>query len=450
VVKKIEKVKKLIIQKFIPALTLICFSDKTIQAQTIVRDSAIMGPQYTNQIYYDIGTGEKNTALMNNWDIAHTTQGRDNCLRANHAAGLRVFQYPKGKTNSWSTFDTSGFSTWKPLWNDLHAHEKGAFNLFTNVSSWKFGWGTYDVNTKDVVGDSLFVLAWTGPGGIGWSRFLKFWPVIQRANGTLVFKYANLDGSAEVTDSTVVAGSTGMMYKYYKFTGAAKPVREPGTDKWDISFTRYIEPVFNPGSGKIEYYPVMGIESKRGTRVARITGKPYASIMPDSAGLVGAYTKAFKDDLTAIGSNWKLFNNSLGRFEIQDTLSYIVRRTRPNDTSYWLLHMTAVTGSSSGKTFFDRLLLRNSLSASHPTFGQVKLFPNPVSDKMYLSLEDKSFGNARIEVFGTTGQMIRDIAIKQTQDFGIYEIQTSGLAPGIYQLRISNEGSAFATTFIVK
>jgi hypothetical protein len=46
--------------------------------------------------------------------------------------------------------------------------------------------------------------------------------------------------------------------------------------------------------------------------------------------------------------------------------------------------------------------------------------------------------------------MIRDIAIKQTQDFGIYEIQTSGLAPGIYQLRISNEGSAFATSFIVK
>lgn len=409
-----------------------------------------MGPQYTNQIFYDIATGEKNTAVVNNWDIAHTTQGRDNCIRANHIPGLRIFQYPKGKTNTWSSFDTSGFSTWQPLWNDLHAHEKGAFNLYTNVTGWKFGWGTYDVNTKDVVGDSLFLLAWTGPGGIGWSRFLKFWPVIQRANGTLVFKYANLDGSSEVTDSTVVAGSQGMMYKYYKFTDASKPNREPGSDKWDISFTRYIEPVFNPGSGKMEYYPVMGIESKRGTKVARITGKAYWDIMPDSAGLVGAYTKAFKDDLTAIGSNWKMFNNATFRFDIQDTLSYIVRRTRTADTSYWLLHMTGATGSSSGKTYFDRLRLRNSLSSSHPVFGQIKLFPNPVEDKFYLSMEEKSFGKASIEVFSASGQKIRQIGIKQTEDFGVYEIQTSGLSAGVYHLRVSNSENIFSAPFVIK
>lgn len=447
---KPEPVKKIITNKILPALTLFSFANMGVEAQNVVRDSAIMGPQYANQIYYDIATGEKNQAAVNNWDIAHTTQGRDNCIRANHMAGLRVFQYPKGKTNAWSSFDTAGFSNWKYSWNDLHAHEKGAFNLFNNMGVWKFGWGTYDVNTKDVVGDSLFLLAWTGPGGQGWSRFLKFWPVIQRANGTLVFKYANIDGSSEVTDSTVVAGSQGMMYKYYKFTGAVKPVREPGTDKWDISFTRYVEPVFNPGTGSNDYYPVMGIESKRGTRVARISGKAYADIMPDTAGLVGAYTKVFKDDLTAIGSNWKIFNNGTFRFEIQDTLSYIVRRTRTADTSYWLLHMTGITGSTSGRIYFDRMSLRNSLSAVHPAFGQIKLFPNPVEDKLFLTLEDKSFGKAKVEVMNASGQKMLQIGVTQTQDFGVYEIGTSKLSPGIYHLKISNAGSTFAAPFIVK
>lgn len=417
-------------------------------AQIMIKDSTAMGAGYANQVYYDIETGEKNSSPMNNWDLAHTTIGRDNCIRANHMAGLRVFRYPKSTTAGWSSFDTTGFRSWKPLWNNQHVHEKGAFTLFQDIPKWRFGWGYYDQVTKLVTGDSLYLLAWTGPGGQGWSKFVKFWPVVQLANGDMVMRYADLDGGNDITDTMKQAGNTGMMYKYYKFSDRSTPKREPGTDKWDISFTRYYEPTYNPGTGDMDMYPVMGIESKRGTLTARISNTPFNDVLTDTGWLVGKHGKSFKNDLTGIGSNWKVLAGMA--FEVKDTVSYIVRRTRGTDTSYWLLHMTRFVGSSAGKTVFNRMELKNSLSAAHPVFGRINLFPNPVKDKLIISFEDKSFGKADIRVFDMQGKLVANTAYSQGSGFGAAEINTAGMKAGVYMLNVTQNGQSFSSRFVVE
>ena len=44
-----------------------------VSAQGMLNDSAIMGPGYANQVFYDVKTGAKATSAVNNWDMAHTS-----------------------------------------------------------------------------------------------------------------------------------------------------------------------------------------------------------------------------------------------------------------------------------------------------------------------------------------------------------------------------------------
>jgi hypothetical protein len=418
-----------------------------VSAQGMLNDSAIMGPGYANQVFYDVKTGAKATSAVNNWDMAHTSVSRDNCIRANHMSGLRVFQYPKGKTDAWSSFDTAGWTAWKPLWNDIHDHNKGAFNLYNNMAKWKFGWGTYDVNSKEVLGDSLFLLAWAGMTPGTYSKFLKFWPVIQKANGDLIFKYANLDGTAETTDTLFQSAAAGKMYKYFKFTGATKPGREPASTDWDITFNRYFELSPNPMTGIPEMYPVMGIESKRGTRTAKVFGRPFNSIKPDSNWLVGDYTKAFKNDLTGIGSNWKTFS---GAWSLSDTMCYLIERTRTTDTSYWLLRMTAFTGSAGGKTLFSRMQLRNSLSVKDKFFGSVKVFPNPASKQFFLTLDMPTPKACRVFVKSMDGKTLVSQPLQAQASWNAYPVSVAGISSGIYLLQIQSGSEVMTQKLVIE
>jgi hypothetical protein len=418
-----------------------------VSAQGVLNDSAIMGQGYANQVFYDVKTGAKATSAVNNWDIAHTSVSRDNCIRANHMSGLRVFQYPKGKTDAWSSFDTAGWTAWKPLWNDIHDHNKGAFNLYNNMAKWKFGWGTYDVNSKEVLGDSLFLLAWAGMTPGTYSKFLKFWPVIQKANGDLIFKYANLDGTAETTDTLFQSSAAGKMYKYFKFTGATKPGREPASTDWDITFNRYFELSPNPMTGIPEMYPVMGIESKRGTRTAKVFGRPFNSIKPDSNWLVGDYTKAFKNDLTGIGSNWKTFS---GAWSLSDTMCYLIERTRTTDTSYWLLRMTAFTGSAGGKTLFSRMQLRNSLSVKDKFFGSVKVFPNPASKQFFLTLDMPTPKACRVFVKSMDGKTLVSQPLQAQASWNAYPVSVAGISSGIYLLQIQSGSEVMTQKLVIE
>ncbi len=421
-------------------------TSQTLNAQAIIKDSAVMGPGYATQVFYDIKTGTKSTAMVNNWDIAHTSVSRDNCLRANHMSGLRVLQYPKGKTDAWSTFDTTGWSSWKLLWNDIHDHNKGAFSLHTDLPKWKFGWGTYDVTSKEVTGDSLYLLAWAGAAPGTFTKFVKFWPVIQKANGDLVFKYANLDGSGETTDTLFQSIGTGKMYKYFKFTGTTKPNREPASTEWDITFNRYYELANNPTTGKPEMYPVMGIESKRGTRTAKVFGKTFNNLKPDSNWLVGDYTKAFKNDLTGIGSNWKTFS---GVWSLSDTMSYLIERVRTADTSYWLLNMTGFSGTGSGKIIFNRMALRNSLSVQSRSFGSVKIFPNPASKEVYLTMELPVAKTCEVSIASLNGKTLVSKTIHTQAAWNAYSIPLNDIPAGIYLIQIQSGKESLTRKLVI-
>jgi hypothetical protein len=200
-------------------------------------------------------------------------------------------------------------------------------------------------------------------------------------------------------------------------------------------------------TGIPEMYPVMGIESKRGTRTAKVFGRPFNSIKPDSNWLVGDYTKAFKNDLTGIGSNWKTFS---GAWSLSDTMCYLIERTRTTDTSYWLLRMTAFTGSAGGKTLFSRMQLRNSLSVKDKFFGSVKVFPNPASKQFFLTLDMPTPKACRVFVKSMDGKTLVSQPLQAQASWNAYPVSVAGISSGIYLLQIQSGSEVMTQKLVIE
>lgn len=425
-------------------------------AQTPVSDSVSMGAGYGKAVYYNIRTGAEASSPVDQWHFSHTTVSRDNCIRVNHMGGVEVYAYPKGDNSKFSQFDTSGWAAWKKFYNDINVHEKGALNQAANPGNmWDFSWGVYDPTTKDVNGDSLYLLVITHPGiGTGKS-FVKFMPIKQNANGDFIFRTAMVDGTSDKTDTMLQSSATGKSYKYYTL-GVGDVYPEPSRDDWDLLFTRYYALTTPPGGGTPVMYPTMGVESKRGTRVSKITTYTWDVMAANPAQtLIGVKMTGtpseLSKDLTKIGGDWKSFDNSTGKWTIQTSWNYVVESTRTlgaiKDTAYYMMSFTGFTGSSRGESQFRKLALTPTASVrSEKKQAMVKLFPNPVQNSLMIwAPEQKSVSS--VNILSADGRIV----LQQTIDFSnetAVSLDVTALTAGTYFVQISSETDRVQLPFV--
>jgi hypothetical protein len=427
-----------------------------LEAQTVVSDSVAMGAGYGKAVYYNIRTGAETSANMDLWHFSHTTVSRDNCIRVNHMGGVEVYAYPKGDNTQFSQFDTAGWASWKKHYNDIHEHEKGALNQSVNSGNmWDFSWGVYDPTTKEVTGDSLYMFVVTHPGVGTGKSFIKFMPIKQSPNGDFIFRTAFVDGTFDKTDTLLQSSAAGKSYKYYHFgTGDVFP--EPARENWDLLFTRYYALTTPPGGGTAVMYPTMGVESKRGSRVAKVTTYTWDMMAANPQQTIGGVkipgTPAeLSKDMTRIGGDWKSFDNATGRWTIQAEWNYVVESVRSNsgkpDTAYYMMSFTGFTGSSRGESQFRKLALTPTASVrSEKSQAQVKLFPNPVQNQMMIwGPEFKSA--CQVNIISADGRIVA----QRSMDFGTasaVSVDVQSLSAGSYLIQIENSVDRVQLPFI--
>ncbi len=395
-------------------------------AQNWTNDSVNMGPGIRNEVFYSLSNGTVSTGSINLWELAHTQTTMDNCIRANHVAGVRVVLYPKGDTAAWSSFDTSGWKRWRMVFNDIHDHKKGAFNQQPGPGMWDFNWGVYNSSTHEVVGDSLHLLI-LGEGTPGMT-YKKFWPVKQDRQGNLIVRVANIDGSNDTTYTMKRADATGKNYKYFNITNKQTVNREP-SQSWDLLFTQYFAPTFDPRSGRVLPYPVMGVESNMGTLSVAING-----VHRDSINL-STYQMQVKDDLTGVGADWKRFDQTTFRYVYKDSLTYLVKA---KDGEYWLLYFTGFGGSSTGKVYFSKQKTNLSSVAFAAMGLGWNVYPNPaVQGNTVFVGTDLNNGRlaASIRMTDALGREVysQNISLNGLQQFAI---PTQGLKSGLYNISL--------------
>ena len=349
-------------------------------------------PGYSNQSYFSFANGEVGNVDNTNWDLAFSTSGYGSAVRINGAMGMNLYTYPNGDINDWSSVDTNGISSWSSQMNSDKDWSIGAFDQQVNPSDpFDLGWGIYSTITHFITGDSLYIATWAD----GSAKKIQ---LVQLASGTYDFKYADLDGSNEVSASLTKDDYQGKNFGYYSITNNTELDREPLSGDWDIVFTKYVTELY-PGMN----YGVTGALINAGYSVAKSEGVPVTNT--DPAGLT------FGTEINGIGYDWKSFNMATFQYDLQDSLAYFVR----NDDSgeIWKINFTSFDGSSTGNIEFNTELISAAGQTELYPETTFTLYPNPCSSRTVNLIYD-------ISSIGSTGQgFILDMNGQVVFDFSL-------------------------------
>lgn len=401
-----------------------------------VSDSVSIGAGYANQVWYSLENGIKGTASKSDWDLAFEISGFAASIRINHAAGNELWGYPNGDTADWNNIDTTGMTSWIPVFNSIEAWELGAFNVNYDPSNANdLGWGVYNSINHHVVGDSLYVLK-TATGD-----YKKLW-IISLASGTYNFKLANLDGSAEITRTVVKGDFPDKNFAYYSISADQNLDREPIDQTWDLLFTQYGE--YYPGFGQQN---ATGIFQNKGLEAAKVYPVDDKETFDDYQGAT------FSANITTIGRGWKTINYQTFEWEIADSTVYFAYA---KNGKLWKLVMRGFGGSADGKYVFTKEEVElvdtaNSISAIASQPAVLQLYPNPSAGgevSVVYDLLDRS-KEAQLIITDLQGRPMVSRTISGV-GLNIEQLSTQTFPAGVYLVSLRNEAGLTTQKLIIQ
>jgi len=304
--------------------------DKNSDTLTLVTKSEniSLGPGYLNDIYYRLSDGLITPVPRSNWDIAFSVSPREAAILTNGTSGVTLKAYPVSAGWSWATtVDTSGYYSWKTLYNSDTTWTEGAFNMNATGHP-NYGWAEYDIITHNLTGISLYIIKTRN------ASFKKIW--IEKklsVDQKYAFRYSDLNGSNEHIVNLILAGKN-KNFVYYSLDTNEEVDREPETNVWDIVFTKWIDNNLQ--------YPVTGVLQNIGVTALESTDTdPLSEVFPATGYLT---------DISTIGADWKTINMTTFLYTIDDTRVFFVKD--PNNEVHRIKFKT-FEGSSTGNLSFD-------------------------------------------------------------------------------------------------
>lgn len=388
-----------------------------------------MGASYVNEVFYSFEDGTLKSSARTNWDIAFSSDQMSVSVLANTGTGLMLYTYPNGDTASWATADTTGI-TWNPLYNSIVTWETGAFNTNTNLdyttSTYDYGWGNYNTTNHYIVGDSIYILA------LADGSYKKL--VIEEKNASdnqWTFKYADLDGSNEVT-KTFDADDYSTTFVYYSLANNDFVDQEPGS-RWQLLFTKYFDYTYMDGYG----YNVTGV---------LMNSDVYAQEVAEVDTLSDSYELTlFNDTISQIGYDWKSFDHTNYSYSVTDSLVFFVQDSLDSDNGYpvYKIIFTGFSGSSDGTITFSQEKVYSSVTTiSEVKQSGISVYPNPADS--YINILHDLNSSAGLSVYNINGTKVLSSSTIEN------ELNISALTPGIYSLIINTEGTMHTAKFIKK
>jgi len=388
----------------------------------------VTGASYANDVYYSLENGTITTVDRDNWDIAFVAQVMSVSVLANNGSGVEVYTYPDGNIDDWATLDTTGMD-WTPMYNSLETFDMGALNANTIPGDdFDYGWGRYNMTTHMISGDSLFVIK-TISGAYKKLAIIEKNPM----SNTWQFKYANLDGSDEQTETLEAATYISDYFVHYSIDSTKFVDREPGMNEWDLLFTKYYDFTIP--------YSVTGVlinDDHVMAQEVRESGM-------DQAAHDTYDEAAFTSNITEIGSDWKKINQSF-TYDLIDTVVYYLKTLGETDSTYYKLYFTGFSGSMGGGIYtFMQERLTWYTSVENERANVLQVYPNPASDRINILFD--LVGQANIEIIDMTGRRVHNTRYN-SGGFTNYALDVSSLNPGVFFIRVSADGESNVLRFI--
>lgn len=401
-----------------------------LPAQTAMSpDTVTMGAGYANEIYYSMKNGKALVSPRNTWDIAFRTMKFSSSILTNDGSSIVLYTYPKSDTTGWASMDTTGFSTWKPMFNDPTDWENGAFSRNAKGHP-DYGWCIYNDVTHDLVGDSLFVIKLRD------GSLKKLWIIRKYSVQDIYkFRFANIDGSNEITDTLNFSNNLGTDFIGFSFATNQRVNFQPQIAAWDILFTKYmsVQPDGSP-------YSVTGVLDNPKAKAKRFYPVPLT--------YSDWQVNAWDSTRSPIGWNWKTYNSTLGAYVMKDSLVFFVR---PQSGDVYKMYFTGFAGSTTGViTFMKEKVFSFGIGDKPASTIGLAVYPNPAKDNIHLYIDSKTGEDVRIVLSDLSGRQLgADHPYRLEQGLNAVSIDVAGFRPGVYFVTVLNAGTKAVAKVII-
>lgn len=384
------------------------------QAQTV---QISMGNNYANQIFYSMQNGEIKNISNDNWDLAFTTDQYASTIRTNDGKGVELYTYHLGDTSDWQNINVSIMNNLSSgMYNSETSWYDGAFEN-NSLGHPDYGWGVYNMITHNVTGDSLYIIKTIN------GNWKKIWIQELTTAGEYIFKFANLDGSNEITQSILKTNYTDKNFIYFSIDQNTIIDREPINSEWDITFTKYISPV------QAMPYPVTGVLTNNNTEVAKATG------VTDPLTYFDYSNHNFNNEINSIGYDWKSYQ---GSFVVDANRCYFIKDKNEN---IWRLVFNSFDGMSTGNVEFNTELIFNTSSENINKASSLNVFPNPTTQNTNLIFDFEE--ECLINIYDISGVQVYSNQLNST-GLELINLPTGNFDAGLYFLVVYKENRVLA------
>ena len=374
-----------------------------------------LSPGYINQSFFSMQNGEVLNISNSDWDMAFSTDAFSSTIRINDGKGVELYTYHQGDTSSWSSINNSTTSILiNPMYNSDTDWEYGAFDT-NQTGGFDYGWGVYNLQTHHIIGDSLFLIKTVN------GTWKKLW-LESKVSGEYQFKYANLDGTNEISQNISASNYNNKRFIYFSLDNNAILDREPILSDWDITFTKYITPV------QAMPYPVTGVLCNVGIEVAE------ADNIFNPISYTDYTAHNFEQEINIIGYDWKTFQ---GSYVLDADRCFFIRDYEQN---IWRLVFTSFDGSSTGNIEFNTELLSTTSISNVNKNKFISTYPNPATEKKAITIVyDMQNDNSILTIYDLSGKTVYTTQLTQN-GLSAHTISSTDLKQGTYIISLnSNE-----------
>lgn len=405
-------------------------------AQTWITDSVIMNGGYINDNFYSLQNGSVSSPVNNDWHLAFqmTPPGPygNVSVLANHAqTNVQVYNMHVAATANFSNFsgaDTAGkTSASMQLYNADSNWNYGAFNRTVNAANpFNYSWGTYDMSSHNVNGDSIYVIK-VGNPVVAYKLFIQQYMAYPADSVKWKFKIAKLDNTDSVSEIIRPAAYPNRLFAYYNATTKTVSDREPVKTAWDILFTRYKSEATQGGITLMTN--TTGVFSNAGVSVADVR-----NVNADTTTMTG---RTFTTKLNEIGSDWKINVPMTANYYLDSTATFFVKTVAG---AYWQIKFTGFAATNGRTVFQKRQITTTSINSVNNNISNYYAAPNPANNAVNLMIETKeATPNAQLAMVDMSGRVVSSQIINTVKGLNAYNINTANVPAGIYFLSVTGQ-----------
>lgn len=428
-------------KKLFTLLISACISIYATAQNAWVYDSVIMGTASANDVFYSMANGTVKTENNMNWHLAFSMNAGDSSsIWANHNVGngyVRVFNIHKD-ISQWNTVALSDTASAAMCYNWDKGWYQGALNDIPSGNPFNFGWGTYNMATHSIYGDSIFLI---NVGGASGSFYKLFIDSLSSITMTYTFRVQDLTAPSATTYTIAKSPKyTANNFAYFNLVTGVDTMREPDKNTWDIVFNRY-NTLASQGGPAIPYN-VIGALGNRGIKFGHA-----AMVHVDTAhNNYTNYTTPWDSTISAIGYNWKM--PPPPTWIVPDSNSYFVLDKSNN---IYQLQFTGYSGSGTGNIQFrKRIITPVSVKNVNAILESYSFSPNPAQNELNITLQSKANTKTIVTIFDINGKKIQSYNIQVVQGINAYNVSIQDIHNGLYLIHLKGESVDVTEKLIIQ